>query len=293
MPRIISNSEVTAYNECARRHWYQYNHGLQPRSYGLALTRGIIGHEVLEAYYNMIMAGSSVDDAKHRSLGVLDEFILNFSANNLTEYDKIMMLTQLRQLIEKYIDFYGQDGDDFNILAVEKVYTAPVDDDIAYGMKLDMLIEITSGVHRGEIVIMDHKFLYNFKSDEELSIDGQLPKYIRTVAGSREGIPVTRGIFNQLRYRELKNPDPEAIFRRTWVKPTRQAKEQIWQEQVDASIEIVHNPRPPRRTLSPLVCKNCYFLQICRADLNGEPTETIKKVDYKPLVDRYLDWSGD
>lgn len=292
MPRIISNSEVTAYNECARRHWYQYNHGLQPRSYGLALTRGIIGHQILEIYYKMIMDGFPVDAAKERCLTQLDNFILEFSANNLTEYDKIMMLTQLRQLIEKYIDFYSEGTDkDFRILAVEQTYIAPVDQDVSYGMKLDVLIEILNGVYRGEIVIMDHKFLYNFKSDEELSIDGQLPKYIRTVAGN--GIHVTRGIFNQLRYRELKNPDPDAIFRRTWVKPSRQAKEQIWQEQVDASLEIVNNPRPPRRTLSPLVCKNCYFLQICRADLNGDPTATMKKVDYVPLVDRYLDWSGD
>lgn len=289
MPRIISNSEVTAYNECARRHWYQYQEGLQPRSYGLALTRGIIGHEALERYYLTIMNGGSVEDAKHGMFVWYDNYVTEFISYNPTEFDKIMMLSQLRQLLERYVEFYR--NDDFNVLAVEHVYTAPVDDFISYGMKLDVLIELTSGLYRGELAIFDHKFLYNFKSDEELSIDGQLPKYIRTVAGS--GIHVTRGIFNQIRYRELKNDDPEAIFRRTYVKPSKAAKEGIWEEQRDASIEIVNNPRPPRRTLSPLVCKNCYFLQLCRADLNGEPTGTIRKIDYKPLIDRYMDWSGD
>jgi hypothetical protein len=77
------------------------------------------------------------------------------------------------------------------------------------------------------------------------------------------------------------------------MKPTKAAKDQIWKEQVEASIEIVDNPAPPRRTLSPLVCKNCYFLKICRTELNGESIETMAKVDYQPLVDRYMDWSGD
>lgn len=291
MPRIISNSEVTAYNECARRHWYQYNHSLQPRSYGIALTRGIIGHQVLEEYYRVLLQDGQPDDAAAVALEKFTLYIHQFILENPTAFDKIEMLSDLMRLIKRYFAFY-RTNDNFRVLAVEETYIAPVDEDISYGMKLDVLIQMLSGLYRGETVIMDHKFLYNFKSDNELSIDGQLPKYIRTVAES-SGLHVTRGVFNQIRYRELKNLDPEAVFRRTWVKPTRAAKEQIWQEQRDASIEIANEPRPPRRTLSPLVCKNCYFLQICRAELNDEPTETMKKIDYKPLVDRYLDWTGD
>lgn len=291
MPRIISNSEVTAYNECARRHWYQYNHSLQPRSYGIALTRGIIGHQVLEEYYRALLNGCSPDEASDTAQAKFALYIQQFIVANPTEFDKIEMLSDLMRLMKRYFTFY-RDNDNFTVLAVEETYIAPMTTGISYGMKLDVLIQMLSGLYRGETVIMDHKFLYNFKSDDELSIDGQLPKYIKTVAES-SGLHVTRGVFNQVRYRELKSPDPEAIFRRTWVKPKREAKDQIWQEQLEASVEIVQNPRPPRRTLSPLVCKNCYFLQICRAELNGEPTETMKKIDYKPLVDRYLDWTGD
>lgn len=290
MPRVISNSEVTAYNECARRHWYQYVEGLQPRSYGLALTRGIIGHHILEAYYKSRMLGHSVDESKVHAFELLRKIIADWIKDHPTEYEKLSMLSDLYKLLEMYFEFYR--GDNFNILSVENTYIASVDPEFSYGMKLDLLIKIESGIHAGETVVMDHKFIYNFKSDEELSIDGQLPKYIRTTAAA-EGIGISRGVFNQIRYRELKNPDPEMIFRRTWIKPTAEAKEQIWQEQIAASEEIVRRPRAPRRTLSPLVCKNCYFLQICSAELNGRSTATARLVDYEPLKDRYLDWSGD
>lgn len=290
MPRIISNSEVTAYNECSRRHWYQYQQELQPRSYGIALTRGIVGHQVLEQYYKVIQEGFSVDDAKYFALGYLERLLTAHAEKAPFDYDKLTMLSQLHALIDAYIEFYRVE--EFRVISVEKTYIAPVDPSFSYGMKLDLLVEMIKGIYRGEIIVLDHKFIYNFKSDEELTIDGQLPKYIRTVAEA-EGILITRGIFNQIRYRELKNPNPEMIFRRSWIKPSKKAKDRIWTEQIDASDEIVNNPRPPRRTLSPLVCKNCYFLQICRADLNDADTETMRKVDYMPLVDRYMDWAGD
>lgn len=289
--RIISNSEVTAYNECARRHYYQYQQGLQPRSFGIALTRGIVGHTILECYYTNIMVGCSVDVAKRFALDLLQEIIAKRLQSHPSELDHIAELSKLYPLLEKYIEYYKDD--DFQILAVEKTYIAPINGEVGYGMKLDLLVKWGSGPYKGENILIDHKFIYNFKSDEELSIDGQLPKYIRTVAGSGEGVFVTRGIFNQLRYRELKNPDPNAIFRRSWIKPTKAAKEQIWSEQVDASLEIVDAPRKPRRTLSPLICKNCYFLTLCRTELNGGSTDLMRKVDYEPLIDRYRDWTGD
>jgi len=287
--RIISNSEVTAYNECKRRHWYQYQQELQPRTYGMALTRGIIGHAALEIFYREIVEGASVDYAKKGALDVIDKAMRKSIELNPGDFDRIKMLTELSQLIEAYCEVYRTD--EFQVIAVEQVYTAPVVEGIKYGMKLDLLVEMIKGPYRGDLVIYDHKFIYNFKSEEEWSIDGQLPKYIRTVNAS--GHYVTKGVFNQIRYRSLKSPNPDDIFRRQWMKPSADAKEGIWQEQIDASVEIANNPAAPRRTLSPLVCKNCYFLEPCRTELNGGDITTMVKVHYEPLVDRYLDWTGD
>ena len=100
-------------------------------------------------------------------------------------------------------------------------------------------------------------------------------------------------MFNQVRYRSLKSPNPDDIFRRTFIRPTNKEIDQIWSEQIEAAKEIVYNPAKPRRTLSSIICKHCFFQTLCKADLMGEDTATKILVQYMPRTSPFTDWSSD
>ena len=56
MAWLISQSEVDAFLSCRRKHYYGYREKLQPKRHGEGLTRGLLGHEVLAAYYAQFVA---------------------------------------------------------------------------------------------------------------------------------------------------------------------------------------------------------------------------------------------
>lgn len=287
---IISNTEVTSYNLCKRQHYYRFRRELEPRPQQLsfALYRGLIGHLALEAYYLEMKAGLPVETCRKTALNVIDREISWVVANWPEDFDRVQLLIKLKALIEAYSEFYRQEP--FHIVAVEKVYTAPVDQihDIRYGMKLDLLVEYIKGPFKGDLVIVDHKFVYNFKSQAELEMDGQIPKYIKTVRYN--DLYVSKGIFNQLRHRNMKNPKPEDIFNRTSpIKPTETESLTIWEEQTETAIEIATKNIPPRRTLSPIVCRGCYFQPLCRAELVGQNVTNMIEISYQNSTYGYSD----
>lgn len=284
----ISNTQVTTYNTCTKAHEYSYIRKLEPRSKSLPIIRGVVGHSALEAYYKEMKEGSHVETCKKAALDVINTEICRVALESPEEVNTIEMLSQLRLLIEAYSGVYRVES--FRVLEIEKIHVIYVGSEISYGMILDLLVEFTSGQYKGDIVPVDHKFSYNFKNETELGLDAQLPKIIKTL---KSEYFVTKGMFNQIRYRFLKSPNPEDIFRRTFIRPRNSEINQIWSEQIEAVKEIVYNPAKPRRTLSPIICKNCFFQTLCKADLMGEDTATKVLVQYQPRTSPFMDWSGD
>lgn len=287
MTRVISNTEVSSYSLCKRQHFYRFHLGIEPKPDLLspALYRGITGHAALEAYYTALMHGSKVDEAKHLAVDVISKELLRVTKETPEEFERIILLTELKALIELYVEFYR--GDTFKVIAVEKEYQAPIMETILYGMKLDLLIQHQTGPYRGDYELMDHKFVYNFKSVAELELDGQAPKYIKTL--KKNGIPVGKARFNQIRYRKMKSPKMTDIFSRVPARLFPYKTEAIWEEQRKAAVEITYNPAEPRRTLTVISCRGCYFDEICNADLMGQNTDNLRATRYQPTTYGYRD----
>ena len=66
MTIAISNSEVSTFLQCERRHFYSFidNGGLEAKTKSMSLNRGIIGHEILAVYFKALQRGSNEKDAQ-------------------------------------------------------------------------------------------------------------------------------------------------------------------------------------------------------------------------------------
>ena len=55
VPRRISNSEVSSFQQCERKWYYGYKMNLEPNVTSTSLSRGVLGHEILAVYYKVLM----------------------------------------------------------------------------------------------------------------------------------------------------------------------------------------------------------------------------------------------
>jgi hypothetical protein len=288
---IISNTEVATKNLCDKAHDFRFNKNLEPKKLPIAIYRGVLGHSALEPYYLEMKEGSSVDTCKSAALAVLDKEIARIASETPEEFEQISLVMNLRKLIINYARIYEEEP--FRVLEVEKVYHTSVDDDIDYALRLDILVEMIKGEYRGDLVVVDHKFVYNFKTPLDIAMDAQLPKYIKALQDN--GYTVTKGMFNQIRTRALKNPTPVDLYRREWVRSNRAETTQIWKEQLAVAKQIAKDKANPDympvRTLSLLVCRSCMFQAPCKAELNGDDTSRMLQANYKQSSYGYSDLS--
>lgn len=269
LARTVSNSEVSAFTQCERKHYYAHILNLEPKQTGLALSRGIIGHEALAEYYEN---DRNVSAAK----AVIAKYLNESNADG-------QMLIELQALLSRYFKYYA--NEDFEVLAVEKAYEVPVNDEFLFGMRLDLLKRLKDG----RIVVVDHKFVYDFYTQDVVDMNAQLPKYIGTVRFN--GIRADMGELNQVRYRLKKSGNTdEELFKRTPVTPTNHAIRETMREQFKVSERIMERRSWPAerqseeavRTMNQMTCKNCSFLPLCLAELNGTDITNLIAQDYQP-----------
>jgi hypothetical protein len=286
---IISNTQATLANTCGKAHHYRFVEEIEPKleTMSMALYRGIIGHEALQAYYELLKAGHPVEECKKAAQKVIEDEMSRVMRELPHDFERIKVLANLFRLIDAYAERYRVEP--FEVIEVEKVYTSPIEEGLQYGGKIDVLIRYTSGIYRGDYAVMDHKFVYNFKSLDDVEINAQLPKYIRAVKAS--GIHVSKGVFNQIRYRPLKDPSPDDVYKRTPYKIDVNSSQVIWDEHVDTAQDIAAGKIKPRRVLNEIVCRGCYFKKLCMAEMKNQDTEAIRKLHYQANTYGYLDMS--
>lgn len=287
MTMIVSNTEITSKNTCHKQHDYMYNQELEPTQYSIAVRRGVAGHAVFETYYlsrqNNMSHRAAVDDA-------MDTLYSIIGSSDPDDIEHTQMLAHLSWLMLKYFDYYSDDT--FKVLAVENVFAAPIANDVNFGMYLDVLIERTTGEYRGSIDLLDHKFVNNFKTPQDLKLDAQQPKYIKVTR--LNDINVRQAIFNQIRYRKMKDPSPTDLFRRSPLLSTKQAIETVWQEAGDTAVDLylekINDDFNTRRTLSYSACKYCFFKDLCMAELAGEDTTIMRNTQFQKRKRPLKDW---
>lgn len=280
---IISNSEVATFLACQRRHYYAFlyeKHGLEPKQFSTALSRGIIGHQALNTLYNVLRETEDIDKARHAMILTVNEIAMEHNAD-------IDMLGKLLSLLKDYCDFYlEEDLENWEILQVEKYYDAPLTVDFKYGMRLDLLVRDR---YTGETILIDHKFVYDFYTANQLLIDAQIPKYLGTLMAN--GVRVHKGMINQLRHRTKKGPmEYEEKFQREYQPLNVTEIRKIMRDQIIVSEDISNRRNMPEEEAESIAvhnihkqnCNNCAFLRICKTQLLGEPITLEAQTFYRP-----------
>ena len=281
--RIVSNSEVDNFQTCQRKHLFSFILNKEPRHPGRSLSIGIIGHEILAVYYRAIKAGMAKDEAEREAIKDLTAMFVESDTDP-------EVLSMVHALVTRYIT---QDSipATCDIIAVEEDFYLPINEEFWYGMRLDLLVKARVGRQRGNYIIVDHKFTYDFYTADDLQLNPQLPKYVSPVRFA--GIPVKEGYINQLRTRFHAGLIPKKgdtdLFNRAPIKLTEERVKSSLNYQMILSKRIIDRQKLPLElqleeavpNLNKMVCRNCPFKQPCEMMNEGQDITRILDAHYK------------
>lgn len=296
-PVTISNSEVLEYQKCKRSHFYHFGLGLEPKEPPLRFDRGTTGHKALEVATKAKINGASLQECIEIAEDQISiraiQFMQGHFAENWEATKRTEMFTQLREVVGKYLTHYWVD--DIRPILVEEVFKVPISSTVNYGLRADIVGQFTKFPYKGDYVILDWKFRYNYVKPELLDLNGQLHKYafgVRIPEGK-----ITKGVFDQIRYRKLLEPEPYKIFNRQVLETKPKVRKNIMDTHLVVAEEIANRKALPvnvqsataTRNLSEFACKDCLFATICMIELREEDPSKEISTNFKPSEYGYVE----
>lgn len=281
----VSTSEVATFLTCKQRWMYAHHpsYNLEPRTLGMALTRGLIGHGALEVYYKALFNGS--DDTT--AISKASDFIVQKTLHEVMLGDsaKAEMISSLGVILNDYYQNTKWLLDEYNLLGVENVVSAPLpgEPDIEFAGRIDLTLEVKSGVNKGEVIPWDHKFTYNFWSEKALKMNAQISNYVW--ACREMGMRSRKGYINMLRYRG----DAKESFKQEEIKTNSTMRDNFIVNHVVAAREIVNLKLKDKvglkdgitRSTSKFNCEYCPFVDLCYTEASGQDSTTMVKASFR------------
>jgi hypothetical protein len=270
-------------------HHPSYN--LEPRTLGIALTRGLVGHTALELYYNKVSSGDDHDEG----LEAVQTFIMKKSAHEIMYGDssKAEMIAAMGVILAEYLNEFKYLVDTYDILGVEQLVTAPLPetDGIDFAGRIDVVFGIKSGPNKGEAIPWDHKFCYNFWSDSSLKMNPQLPNYIWAL--NRMGVRSRKGVMNMIRHRDnaqerfsqeevFASTTKQAMFIKNHTVAAKQIVDLKLKDEVDIDDGVTRSP-------SKFNCEYCPFIDLCTIEAEGRDSKNTIQAHYRPNSYGYVD----
>lgn len=276
----VSHSEAQAFNSCVRKHYYQYGLELESKTRSDALTRGVLGHKMLETFFTARMSGSGMDDSIEATRG----FLLDALANG-TDPEQVRIVSQaFNWLLKADLPLLT-----WEILAVEKEFVLELPEiDFRYPFVVDLILRSP----RGKTFVIDLKFIYDFYNENDIAIQTQLPRYMAALR--LMGRPVDRVGYLMLRTRSLKNPSVDDMIRFEPFQPSETRLMRTFEEYLRTAARInVLKAKPleewnseATRTSETMICDRCPMKRLCAAELNGEDAQLVLNANYKKRTRR-------
>lgn len=291
----LSNTEVVTGSNCERAWLFGFHPEtrLKQKDQGVALTRGIIGHEMLEGFYKDLQVEKDYDESAQRALDFLTGH--EQDAYMRSDIDKLEMLRYLKRIMTAYFKHYRADIENWEILEVETFHALrwEGEDTLYLPMRFDMTIYQRSGKFKGETSPVDHKFTNDFWNQWDFRLNTQQPLYLKSLSEARyRGKPkpiVKRSILNQIRTRTVKDVYPLATFKRAFIEADAIAQEKIFQNHLRAAKRLERFKRMSyaeahEKTEANWGSKNCgfcFFKSICATDLEGGNVQQVAELEYE------------
>jgi len=286
----VSHSEVDSYLLCRRKHYYGYGLSLERVTTSQSLATGTAGHRVLEAFYRHLLELASTAE------GQLERFDIALKRAE-EEYDAIIAEgfeepSNRAQLFDILFNHdWGYFANEFmvrngwTIVAVEKEFSLVYDEesDSKYPFVVDLVVRDP----KGDYVVIDHKFVYDFYTPAQTDLQPQIPKYIGALRAL--DYQIAYGAYNMLRTRKLKTPASDSMQYFMMLKPNPDRVLNTFMEQLGVAAEIQalkelsieEQDKRAYRTANKMVCQSCSFREICATELMGGNTELMLRTEYK------------
>lgn len=276
--RNISNSEVSTWLTCRNKYRYAFDLDLEAKKKSDPLTRGTIGHDILDVYYKTLQAG--VEPTHVRAMDAATKRLGTIMSQPDAPFDLIL---DVRRILELYWAYYEGDPN-WEILEVEEMHNLPLNEDYSMPTRLDLLVRDKTD---GKIALVDHKFYYDMPNPDKLALNVQFPKYIGALAEA--GIKVDYCLLNVLRYRRLKNPALSDVFKRYKVTVSPAKIRRALHTHILASQEITEYRSLPEAVrpsvaipvFNDMVCKHCDFANLCQSEFDGGDINYLIETDYQ------------
>lgn len=286
----VSHSEVDSYLLCRRKHYYGYGLSLERVTTSQSLATGTAGHRVLEAFYRHLLELASTAE------GQLERFDIALKRAE-EEYDAIIAEgfeepSNRAQLFDILFNHdWGYFANEFmvrngwTIVAVEKEFSLVYDEET--DSKYPFVVDLVVRDPKGDYVVIDHKFVYDFYTPAQTDLQPQIPKYIGALRAL--DYQIAYGAYNMLRTRKLKTPASDSMQYFMMLKPNPDRVLNTFMEQLGVAAEIQalkelsieEQDKRAYRTANKMVCQSCSFREICSTELMGGNTELMLRTEYK------------
>lgn len=275
----VSHSEVDSYLLCRRKHYYGYTLSLQRVKESASLAMGSAGHKVLETFYKGILGGLKFDAALSEAKAVTQEL-----------RKEVQIPSNRADIFDTLFNYYFPNEpfvkEGYEILGVEKEFNLMYDEEnqLSYPFVVDLIVRNPNG----KVIVVDHKFVYDFYTYEASIMQPQIPKYIGALRALNHTIDF--GMYNMIRTRKLKEPDAASMIQQLDVKPEPTRVQQVFLEQIAVANEIqdikliddkAQQDAHAYRVANKMVCQSCSFLDLCRTELTGGNGKLMIETEYK------------
>jgi hypothetical protein len=237
----VSHSEVESYTLCRRKQYYGYALGIERATTSTSLGRGSAGHAVLEAFYNAILEAGD-DPADQRAsfdyaLSKAWEKYNELAKRNTFDDDSHLDLKAI--MFDWYFPNEPFVRKGWQVLAVEAEFNLEYDE--VEHLTYPFVVDLIAYDPDGNLVVIDHKFLFDFYSWQVSQLQPQIPKYIGALRALN--YPIAYGAYNMLRTRPLKVKTKNTALDRVEymeIRPTNLRVVRTFEEQIGVSKEIMY-----------------------------------------------------
>lgn len=277
----VSHSEVEAFLSCERKHYYGYGLEIQRRYTSDSLSRGVLGHLVLQKYFEVAKETRNFDAARTDATALLAQHMLEHP-------DELTIANEVLAALTNFWDLGGFTG--FEILAVEKEFTFEVEEGYGIPFIIDLIVRAPDGT----IGVIDHKFVKNLYSERDTELMGQLAKYVGFLRAM--GFPVHWAAYNELRWYQPKNAAPTDLYSFALIDLSDSRIKRTFEEHYRASKRIIQRKQKvveqgeqgmaewsadALRVMNSMTCNWCPFRALCVAELNDESPDLVLDREYK------------
>lgn len=288
----ISNSMMVSAGKCEKRFEFEHVYQIRPKEYPEAMSRGIAGHELMEAFYLKMQEGGTYEECLEATNVALANVML-----------KTPSVTEIYRHVLAFGAYVFQQ--EWKPVSVEVNHLHPMgifvkrngeEEELEFAYTADVIFEFTTGPRKGRRFIVDFKFTGQYWSDRELNVYQQLPKYvIYTNKDNPDERPITHAALIMLNTRAARGATGQNLFLVKWIdlKPAKLDRIEYENKLMAQRVAIMRaegeaGTREFLRTVDTYGCKMCFFAEdICPAQMRGQ--DITKMIERNYIHNTYFD----